>query len=120
MLLVLCNLLTGEEEDYLIFQRDIAKLRHVRSMANTHRIWETKVISFTNGIYEISEDYYFLVLSGSEIDHIRKAQKGDTMVHHLEYKLRSKNILTSKGKITSLGYRILRVVSEFDKSNKKH
>lgn len=116
MILVLCDLQTGEEQETTLTPRDRTKRVIFNEYRKTHRMWETAVISMRDGIYEVTEDYYFLVLSSSEVDSIRKVQRGETIVHHMEYKLRNKNLVTGRSKITPLGYRVIKVINQFDKS----
>lgn len=121
MILVLCELSTGEEKEFTLSPQDRHKsqLLH-KQYAKTHRVWEIAVINVRDGIYEIREDYYFIVLSTSEIEHIRKVQRGESIVHHMEYKLRNKNLVGLKGRVTPLGYRVIKIVNQFDKSRKQY
>lgn len=121
MILVLCELSTGEETEFILSPQDKHKRQVLhRQYAKTHRVWEIAVISVRDGIYEIQEDYYFIVLSTSEIEHIRKVQRGESIVHHMEYKLRNKNLVGVKGKVTPLGYRVIKILNQFDKSIKQY
>lgn len=121
MILVLCELSTGEEREYFLDSKEGYKSELMyKNYANTHRVWESYVVSMRDGIYEIREDYYFLILSLSEIEHMKKVHRGESIVHHMEYKLRNKNLMGLKGRVTTLGRRIIKLVNQFDKSRKQY